>query len=575
MQRLSKLFTKTSKLSKEYDSKNATLLIKAGYIHQVMAGTYTLLPLGLRVYRKIEKVIREEMDKVSQELLMTSLSPMEPWEITGRLDTVDILMKTSGANELSKKKNTSEYILNCTHEDQITPIAQKFNLSYKEFPFSVYQIQSKFRNEARPKSGIMRGREFIMKDAYSFHVSEEDLLEYYEVMKNSYMKIYERLGLGDITLVALASGGDFTDKYSHEFQTICETGEDLLFRDNKAGLVYNREVTPAVAPQIDNKSEELKEMEEVEGKGIIGVEALAEYLKIPVEKTTKTILFEDEKGEVIAAGVRGGRDIDEGKLKKVAKVKELKLASEDTVKRVTGAQIGYAGILNLPKEVRIFMDESMQGRSNFEMGANKTDYHTININFGRDLSEPEEFFDIKVAQPGDLNSETGEVYEVLRASEVGNIFPLNTKFSDAFGYKYTDQNGSKKSVYMGSYGIGLTRIMGVIAEIFNDEKGLVWPKEVAPFDIHFITLGEEHNDQAKVTIDLLENAGYDVLWDDRSEVSAGEKFGDAELIGIPIQIILSKRSLENGGLEINFRKNKENNGIVEMENLIAKITSLV
>lgn len=568
----SKLFGKTNKLSKEFDSKNASLLIKGGFIDQLIAGAYNYLPLGNRVLRKIENIIREEMDKVASEILMPALSPRENWEKTNRLDKVDVLFQVEGANEHSRKKNPTKYILNSTHEEVVTPLVKKFNLSYKDLPTCVYQIQNKFRNEGRPKSGILRGREFGMKDAYSFHVSEEDLMEYYETMKEVYTKIFKRLGLGEKTVIALASGGDFTENYSHEFQTICETGEDVLFKDHKSGIIYNREVTPSKAPSIDDENEEEKALEDVLGEGLIGVAELSRFLNIPVEKTTKTLLFKNENGEVIAAAVRGGYDVDEEKLKKILGCKTLEFADQDTVRRVTGAEPGYAGILNLPEEVKLIIDESVVGRKNFETGANKTNYHTINVNFGRDIKHPDQVYDIKVAREGDLNPESGEKYEILKTSEVGNIFPLNTKFTKAFDYKFMDKDGKEKIVYMGCYGIGPTRLMGVIAEVYNDENGLVWPKQVAPYMIHLVTLGndEEVLQIAENLHNELEERNIEVLWDDRNS-GPGEKLSDADLIGIPIRAVLSKRSLENGGVEVKLRDQKESQ-IVAVDQLDSFVT---
>lgn len=384
--KMSRLGTKTLKNSKEYDSKNATLLIRGGFIDMTMAGAYTFLPLGLRVLNKIENIIRKEMDKIASEVLMTALSPKQVWEQTKRLDTVDVLMQTTGANAISKRKSTNEYILNSTHEEVITPIAYRFNRSYKDFPFAFYQIQTKFRNEARAKSGILRGREFRMKDLYSFHTSEEDLKTYYEKVKKSYFTIFKNLGLGDDTVLALASGGDFTKDYSHEFQTRCESGEDIIYLDTETGIAYNQEVAPQDA-----------------------------------------------------------------------------------------------------------LDQQGSGK-----------------------------------------------YEVFSACEVGNIFPLNTKFSKSFDYTYTDATGKENLVYMGCYGIGSSRVMGVLVEKFNDEVGIIWPKQVAPYTIHLISMPGTETD-AQILYDRLTSQKYEVLWDDRN-ISAGEKFSDADLIGNPIRLVVSNRN---------------------------------
>lgn len=540
----SKLFGKTKKNSKVYDSVNATYLIKGGFIDQVMAGVYTYLPLGLRVLNNIEQIIREEMNTIGQEVLMPTLAPIVNWEQTGRFETVDVLMKTTPANDFASVKNDTEYVLSPTHEEIVTPLSQKFILSYKDFPFALYHIQTKFRNEPRVKSGLLRGREFRMKDLYSFHTSLEDFKNYYEKSKEVYMNIFKRLGIGKDTVIALASGGSFTDEYSHEFQTLCKTGEDTLFYDKKIKTYFNREVAPTKAPKV-KYSEKIKAKLDIEGTGIIGVDELAKFLKIPIEQTTKTMIYETDKKEIIIAAVRGGYSINENKLVKAAGCKAVKLATPEKVKRVTGADIGYAGLLNLPKDLRIFIDESVNNRVNFETGANKTNYHTINVNFGRDLKKPDKFYDIKNANQGDANPETKEKYQMFKASEVGNIFPLFSKFSDAFNYKFIDKDGKEKSIYMGCYGIGPSRIMGIIVEKFHDDKGIIWPDSVAPFQVHLIGLDlKDENISSKVhkVYKVLKEKNIDVLFDDREETAAGEKFADADLIGIPVRLVVSKRT---------------------------------
>ncbi len=549
----SKLFGKAKKAGKVYNSVNATLLQKGGFIDQVMAGTYTYLTLGTKVLNKIENIVREEMDNIGCEVIMPSLTPFENWNTTGRLETVDILMKTTPANVFAKAKNDTEYVLNPTHEEVVTPLAQKFVTSYKDFPFALYQIQTKFRNEPRVKSGLLRGREFRMKDLYSFHTSVEDLKSYYEESKKVYLKIFERLGIGADTVIALASGGSFTSDYSHEFQTICETGEDTLFLDKSTNTYFNKEVAPSKAPKIKDNDLKMKDREDVEGKGIVGVTELAEFLKIPVEKTTKTLIYETDDGRIIAAAVRGGYDVNEDKLRKVVGCKAIKLATPEMVEKATGAKVGYAGILNLKKEVEVYYDESLEDRLNFETGANKTNFHSINVNFGRDIPMPNKFYDIKVAKKGDLNPETGLEYEVFKASEVGNIFPLYTKFAEAFGYKFVDRDGQEKPIYMGCYGIGTSRIMGIIVEKYHDDRGIIWPKEVAPYQVHLIGLDlkdESIRQKAHDLYETLMKRKIEVLFDDREDASAGEKFGDCDIIGIPVRLVISKRT----GDKIEYKK---------------------
>ncbi len=568
--RQSKLFGKTEKKDKKFGSVNEEFLIRGGFVHKVMAGAYTMMPLGLRVLNKIETIIREEMDQIGSEMLMTSLAPKEIWEQTKRLDTIDVLMKTQGANEISRNKNTNEYILNCTHEDNITPIAKKFHFSYKDLPVAAYQIQSKFRNEARAKSGLLRGREFIMKDLYSFHTSEADLLDYYHNQaKPAYIRTFQRLGLGDYTVIALASGGDFTKDFSHEFQTKCEAGEDLIFYSKKLDTYFNREVTPSQAPEVEWEKE-VKPMERIETKGIVGMNQLVEFLKVPAEKCMKTLIYKTDDSRIVAAGLRGLYEVDTEKLKTIIGCKSLELASEEIVKKVTNAEVGYAGIVGLPDDVEVYVDESMQKAVNFECGGNETHYHNINVNWDKDVKRPEKFYDFKVAQEGDLHPETGEVYEVFKAAEVGNIFPLNTKFSEAIGYKFTDKDGKEKPVFMGSYGIGCTRLMGVIIERFHDENGIIWPMQVAPFHVQLISIGKEDiNKDAEAIYNKLQAEGIEVLWDDR-EITPGVKFGDSDLLGIPYRIVISNKTKEQNGVEVK-RRNESESKIMKLEEVIETI----
>lgn len=571
----SKLFGKTNKTIKEFESINATLLQKAGFIDQTMAGVYTFLPLGIRVLRKIEDIIREEMDKIGSEVFMPSIVPKQLWEQTGRIDKVDVLMKTGPANEAAKKKNDTEYILNSTHEEVVTPLAQKNNLSYKEFPFAVYQIQTKFRNEPRAKSGLLRCREFRMKDLYSFHRSEAELKEYYEVAKQAYWNVFNKLGIGDKTFVALASGGDFTDDYSHEFQTICDIGEDLIFHAKSKDIAFNREVAPSKAPAVEDTDKEMLPMEDIYGENIIGVDDLVKFMNIPVYKTVKTLIFKTEEDEVIVAAVRGDYEINEEKLRKAAGCKTLELADAETVKKVTGAEVGYAGILNLPKDIRVFIDDAIEPMVNFETGGNRTHYHTKNANWGRDIEKPEKFYDIKMAREGDLYPETSEKYETYKVTEVGNIFPLYDKFTKAFNYKYIDEQGKPQTIYMGCYGIGPSRVMGVLAELFHDEKGLAWPKNVAPFQVQLIGLNLEDEDISQRANDLyekLQHEGIEVLFDDRRKVSPGEKFGDADLIGNPIRLVISKKT----GDKVEFKmRNAAESELLSMEDVIEKARKML
>lgn len=546
--RLSQLFTKTSKTVPANESaKNAQLLIQAGYIHKEMAGVYAYLPLGKKVLHNISRIVREEMDSIGgNEVWMTVLQPSEIWQKTDRWDDkkVDNWFKT-------KLANGTELGVGLTHEEPITDMLRDFVSSYRELPVYIYQIGTKFRNELRAKSGLMRGREFLMKDLYSFNRNETEFKEFYEQCANAYTKIYQRLGLGEQTVRVRASGGIFS-KYSDEYQTFSDIGEDLIFQTSD-GTYYNREIAASKIPQ-PNIQEDPKPYEEVEGQGVIGVQALLKHLDIPIEKSTKTLIYAMDADEIIVACVRSDYAINELKLADVCGSKSLRLATDAEVKRVTGADIGYAGIVNLPDTVRVFLDDSLEGLCNFETGANKTNYHAINVNFERDLTQPDTFYDIKIAKAGDLDPATGQPMKASKAVEVGNIFPLSTKFSDALGLYYTDENGQQQSVVMGSYGIGISRLMGLLAEHFADDKGLVWPASVAPARVYLARLGDSEAvvKQADELYEKLMKEGIETLYDDR-DLRPGEKFGDADLLGIPFRVVISDKTVESGTYELKKR----------------------
>lgn len=568
--RLTNLFTKTRKdAPADETARSARLLIQAGFVHKEMAGVYAYLPLGLRVLNHIKRIVREEMDAVGgQEVQMTVLQPRELFEKTDRWDDekVDNWFKT-------KLANGSELGMGLTHEEPVVDVLSDYISSYKDLPLSVYQIQGKFRNELRAKSGLLRGREFVMKDMYSFARSQQQHDEIYEKVATAYHTVYQRLGLGDITFRVKADGGIFTERYSDEFQTITEVGEDTLFKVPGTNDYYNEEVAPSQAPAVNQEGVKALAMEKVVGKGIIGVGELAKFLNIPVELTTKTMIYEADGGRVIAAAVRGGYEVNEIKLRKAANAKSLKLASEATVKRVTGAEVGYAGLLNLDKSVEVYIDESCSNRVNFEMGSNETDTHSINVNWDRDLPSPDTFYDIKVARDGDLHPESGKQYECTRAVEVGNIFPLESKYTDALGVYYIDEQGERQSIIMGCYGIGVSRLMGVIAEHFADEQGLVWPDNIAPFRVVICRLGEDKDvvKAADALYKKLNDLSIEVLYDDR-DVRPGQKFADADLMGIPHRVVISPKTVKALGYEYKMRTSSDSQ-IVSEEELIKSLAS--
>ena len=579
--KLSQNFSKTKReVSLDETSKNGQLLIKAGYVYKTMAGVYSYLPLGLKVLNKIENIVRANMNQIgAQEVLMSSLSPKENWQKTHRWTEIPEYF-------VLPSQSKTDYRLNPTHEEVISPIVSEIVNSYKDlpeyshniqtgvstFPLAIYQIQNKFRDELRAKAGLMRGREFRMKDMYDFHQTRQSQDEYFELITQTYHKIYAEMGLKSYAVNA--SGGVFSEKFSREFQVLCQAGEDWVFVDGKSGQAFNQEIAPCLAAEFDYTEEAELEKQDHFLDGVIGVQALFKELNIPITKTTKTLFYEDKENSLVVACVRGDRQVSEEKLQKLYG-KSLTLASAETVKKFTGAEIGYAGLINLPKEAIIFMDNSISKLKNFETGTNKTGYHSSNVCFGRDVQLPENLYDIKEAIDGDINTETGNVYEVNKGAEVGNIFDLGQKFVKAFEISYLDKSGKKQYPYMGCHGLGTSRCFGVLAEIYSDEKGLKLPESVAPFKIHIVTCYKESDNQEikekilkladqiysgevnqikceEIVVKFAEN---DVLWDDRVGPSMGEKFKDADLIGCPYQVIITARSLEtmDGGIEVKKR----------------------
>lgn len=547
--RASQLFTKTSKTAPSDEvAKNAQLLIRAGYAYKVMAGVYAYTPLGLKVLDNIKQIVREEMAAIGgQEIIMSSLQPRETWEATGRWDEriVDIWFK-------SHLQDGTEVGLAWSHEEPIIEMLKQYISSYRDLPVNVHQFQNKLRNEVRAKSGILRGREFVMNDMYSCSVDSDAHEKFYQEAMDAYTRVFNRLGFGDETYVTFASGGAFT-KFSHEFQTICDAGEDYIFVVPSTNQAFNAEIAPVKSAPIE-QPEELKELSFIDDQGVIGVEALVKQLGIPVTSSTKAMFYDSSAGMLLAVA-RSDYKINEDKLKAAADVEWLKLASVEQVRDLTGAEQGFAGLYGLPAEgVRLYVDESCEALVNFETGANQTGRHAYNVNWERDVAKPDEFYDIKLAKDGDLYPETGEQYKVHKTVEVGNIFNFGTKKSEDMDFAFTNESGDRQYVHLGSYGIGINRAMGVIVEKFADERGLVWPENVAPFKVYLARLGEDAEviAAADALHDELETAGVSVYYDDTNK-RPGEKFADADLIGLPHRVVVSAKTLAAGVFEYKQR----------------------
>lgn len=571
----SHLFGKTRySVPADADSKNAQLLTQAGFIEKQSAGVYNYLPLGVRVLHKVKKIIREEMNKVDgQEILMPSLHLRSIWKDTGRDKTMDeILYRTTGTGD-------QEYVMGPSHEEVVTPLVKKFVNSYKDLPLSVYQIQTKFRDEPRAKSGLLRGREFGMKDMYSFHLTEEDLDVYYERAKDAYLKVYERCGLK--AYVIEASGGAFSDKLSHEFSVETPAGEDMIILCEKCGTAQNMEVATGRVEdpmQPQEKEEPLKKIKIERGTSVIDN---ARAHKVPEWKILKTVVYEyAERSEsasheprafgLIGVCIRGDLSVNETKLTRYLG-KYVKAASPETLKKA-GLTIGFISPIDVPKKSKLefIADHSIKNIRNFVTGANKLNVDYANANIGRDFII-KDFVDLVEVKGSFKCAKCGHQLKEMKAVEAGNIFKLGTKYSDAINFKVQDKNGKDTPIIMGCYGIGTTRLIGTVVEASHDENGIIWPKSVAPFLVHLISLGNDPEaiKQADKLYEDLNKKGIEVLYDDRDE-SAGKKFKDADLIGIPLRIVLSKRTLEQQSVEWKER-NKKEASLVKLSELMPKI----
>jgi prolyl-tRNA synthetase len=524
------------------------LLVRAGFIQQLSAGVYSYLPLLLRTLNKVSQIVREEMIAAgSQELLLPALQPRELWEESHRWERYTAV---DGIMFAFKDRRGATCCLGPTHEEVITDILRREVQSYKDLPRCAFQIQTKFRDEIRPRFGLMRAREFIMKDAYSFDADEAGLDVSYEAMRRAYHRICERIGFRYRAVEA--DPGAIGGTGSQEFMVLADTGEEVILYCDRCEYAANQEHAQSRL-ELPPQDTDLQPMQPVLGKGLIGVEPLAKFLGIPVWKTTKTLIFEADD-RVVAVMVRGDCDVHELKLTNVLGCKNLRLAPPERIKELTGAEVGYAGPIGLPASVRILADHYVDGRVNFECGANQTDYHNINVNFERDLPRPQ-FGDFKIAKAGEGCPRCEGRLQAARGIEIGHIFKLGTKYSDAMNCRYLDAESKSRVVVMGCYGIGVSRIAAACVEQNHDAKGILWPPQVAPFHVHLVGLNLEDpavREYADQIYQRLESERIEVLYDDRL-ARAGEKFSDADLIGIPVRLTVSKRTAAENKVEFKLR----------------------
>jgi len=545
----SRLIGKTLReIPKDAQTAAHALMLRGGFIQQLSSGVYVYLPLLHRTLAKLAQIVREEMEAAGGvELLMPALQPRELWEETGRWERYTAV---DGIMFAFKDRRGATACLGPTHEEVITDILRREIKSYKDLPKCAFQIQTKFRDEIRPRFGLMRAREFTMKDAYSFDADEAGLDKSYESMRQAYHRICQRIGYKYRSVEA--DSGAIGGSGSQEFMVLADTGEDTILFCDKCDYAANQERATSKLAEFPQDTEQ-RPMEAVLGEGLIGVDKLSKFLNIPVWKTTKTMIYQSDD-QVVAVMVRGDCGVNEIKVTNFLGCKALRLASAEQIKQLTGAELGYAGPIGLPASVRVIADNYVANRVNFECGANQTNYHNINVNFGRDLPQPE-LGDFKLAKAGEGCPRCGGKLQSGRGIEVGHIFKLGTKYSKSMECKYLDTDGKSQLVVMGCYGIGITRMAAAWIEQNHDDKGIIWSANIAPFDAHLIGLNMEDPavaTQAEEIYNQLEKAGVEVLFDDRI-ARAGEKFSDADLIGIPARLTISKRTLEQGKVEFKLR----------------------
>ncbi|MBN1879361.1 proline--tRNA ligase [bacterium] len=548
--RLSQLFSSTYREDPaEAQTISHKLLLKAGMIRPLGTGIYTYLPLALRSLHKVMAIIREEMDRIGgQEILMPVMNPAELWMETGRYESI--------GSELVRFHDRAHrpMVLAMTHEEVVTDLARREIKSHRQLPFMTYQIQTKIRDEPRSRGGLLRVREFHMKDAYSFHADYADLDRYYPRVYDAYMRIFERCGLKPLAVEA--DTGMMGGSGSHEFMCLVESGEDTVVWCDKCGYAANAENATSREPLFQMDPQEL-DPEEVATPDRESIQDVAEFLGVPTSRTMKAVFY-NAGGNLVFVVIRGDIEVNEIKLGNYLRTTELTLAGPDLLEK-HGIVAGYASPMNLPESVRIVADRSVGWGNNFIAGANKPGFHIKNFNLSCN-PRITDVVDIGTVRSGDLcpRCENG-ILTLGRGIELGHIFKLGTKYTDAMNVDYLDDDGQRNRVIMGCYGIGVGRLLSAVIEVHHDENGIIWPRSVAPYDLHLISLDAGSEDLRAETEKLygeLQAAGLAVLFDDRDE-SPGVKFNDADLYGLPLRVTLSKRSLKKGGVELKLRASKD------------------
>lgn len=560
----SKVFIPTLReVPAEAEAISHQLLLKAGLIKQNAAGIYSYLPLATRVLQNISEIIREEMERVDAvEVVMPVLQQSELWKESGRWEAYGPeLMRLRDRNE-------REFALGPTHEEVITSLVRDELRSYKQLPLTLFQIQTKFRDEKRPRFGLLRGREFIMKDAYSFHTDEASLMETYQDMYDAYSRIFKRVGLNVRPVVA--DSGAIGGNHTHEFHALSAIGEDTIVYSEQSDYAAN--IEKAEVPYIS--SEEAKApaqpLEKIETPNVKTAKALAEFLERPLDQITKSMVFKVD-GEFVLVLVRGHHEINDIKLKDFFKTDQVELATDDEIINLLGAAPGSLGPIT-DKAIKVYADNYVQDLSNIVVGANEDGYHYINANVGRDF-EVEAYGDFRFILEGEPLSDGSGVAKFAEGIEVGQVFVLGSKYSEAMNATVLNNQGREQTLTMGCYGIGVSRTLSAIIEQHHDDNGIIWPKSVTPYDVHVISVNPKKEDQKALADQLYDqfNKDYNVLYDDRQE-RAGVKFNDADLIGLPIRIVVGKNASE-GIVEVKRRDNGEKED-VHVDHLASHIAQL-
>jgi prolyl-tRNA synthetase len=541
------------------------LMLRAGLIKQLTAGVYSFLPAGFRVLKNVEKIVREEMNRAGcQEIMMPILHPGELYEETGRLDNFGPLLFKL------KDRRDRIFALGPTHEEVVTDIGRANLKSYRQLPQCLYQIQVKFRDEFRPRFGLMRAREFIMKDAYSFHADQESMDETYERMGEAYSRILERCGLDSLRVEAEsgAIGGDV----NHEFIVLAEEGESAIFRC-PCGYAANDERAESLGAKLDEPEPVLDKPEKVDTPGMTTIDDVTGFLGVGASRLVKTLLYKSQD-RVVAALIPGERQLNEVKLAKALSDPSAELLGDDEIERVTGARVGYAGPVGLPEDVRVIADPLLKEYDGMIVGANATDTHLRGVKMGRDF-EPNEFAPLSEVLAGDTCKECGKgkLY-IQRGVELGHIFKLDTKYSTSMNATYLDSKGVEHAFIMGCYGFGVSRAVAAAVQQHHDDKGIIWPKTLTPFHVIVLPINTANFnalEPAEQLYDRLTDAGFDVLLDDR-DLRPGPKFMDSELLGVPLRITLGERNLKDGNAEVYYRA-EDRKDLVPLDSVLDLVAS--